>query len=92
MVTGGLGGFGLALAVWLAKHGARNIVLTSKRGMRTGYQNRIITGLREIGVKASSIFLSPTHLLFRLKAGFGSHIQQLSAIAQPSALAASEGI
>ena len=31
LLTGGLGGFGLALAVWLAGRGARNLVLTSKR-------------------------------------------------------------
>lgn len=31
MITGGLGGFGLALAAWLVTKGARHIVLTSKR-------------------------------------------------------------
>ena len=31
LLTGGVGGFGLALAVWLAGRGARNLVLTSKR-------------------------------------------------------------
>lgn len=31
LITGGLGGFGLALAVWLVEHGARKIVLSSKR-------------------------------------------------------------
>jgi fatty acid synthase len=31
LITGGLGGFGLALAVWLAGRGAKNIVLSSKR-------------------------------------------------------------
>lgn len=51
IITGGLGGFGLALAVWLAKHGARHFVLTSKRGLRTGHQNMIINGLRDAGAK-----------------------------------------
>ena len=32
MVTGGLGGFGLELAHWLFERGARNLVLTSRRG------------------------------------------------------------
>ena len=31
VITGGLGGFGLALAVWLARRGAGHIVLSSKR-------------------------------------------------------------
>lgn len=31
VLTGGLGGFGLALAAWLCQHGARHIVLSSKR-------------------------------------------------------------
>ena len=31
LVTGGLGGFGLALAAWLAQRGARHITLSSKR-------------------------------------------------------------
>ena len=32
VVTGGLGGFGLELAHWLVERGARNLVLTSRRG------------------------------------------------------------
>ena len=31
LLSGGLGGFGLALAVWLGQRGARHIILTSKR-------------------------------------------------------------
>lgn len=31
VITGGLGGFGLALAAWLVTKGARHITLTSKR-------------------------------------------------------------
>lgn len=31
LITGGLGGFGLALAVWLATKGARQIVISSRR-------------------------------------------------------------
>ncbi|HVM13413.1 MAG TPA: amino acid adenylation domain-containing protein [Egibacteraceae bacterium] len=33
LVTGGLGGFGLATAQWLVRQGARNLVLTSRSGM-----------------------------------------------------------
>ena len=32
IITGGLGGFGLELAHWLVERGARNLVLTSRRG------------------------------------------------------------
>ncbi|MCH7883941.1 MAG: SDR family NAD(P)-dependent oxidoreductase [Planctomycetes bacterium] len=32
LITGGLGGFGLALARWLARHGAGRLVLMSRRG------------------------------------------------------------
>ncbi|CAK0786732.1 hypothetical protein CVIRNUC_009946 [Coccomyxa viridis] len=51
IITGGLGGFGLALAVWLANAGAKNLVMTSKRGMRTGGQRKVIEMLRSRGVK-----------------------------------------
>lgn len=33
LVTGGLGGFGLAVAGWLVKHGARSLVLMSRSGV-----------------------------------------------------------
>ena len=46
-----MGGFGLALAVWLSNRGARNLVLTSKRGMRTGGQRKVVKMLQERGVK-----------------------------------------
>lgn len=32
VITGGLGGFGLELAHWLVERGARNLILTSRRG------------------------------------------------------------
>lgn len=39
IIAGGLGGFGLELADWLVIRGARKIVLNSRSGLRTGYQN-----------------------------------------------------
>ncbi|EIE22203.1 ketoacyl-synt-domain-containing protein [Coccomyxa subellipsoidea C-169] len=51
IITGGLGGFGLALAAWLADRGACNLLLTSKRGMRTGGQLSIVRMLRSRGVR-----------------------------------------
>uniref|UniRef100_T1ILW6 Fatty acid synthase n=1 Tax=Strigamia maritima TaxID=126957 RepID=T1ILW6_STRMM len=38
IITGGLGGFGLELAHWLIEKGARHLVLTSRSGVKTGYQ------------------------------------------------------
>ena len=32
LITGGLGGFGLELADWLISRGARNLILSSRRG------------------------------------------------------------
>ena len=53
MITGGLGGFGLALAEWLVQKGVRNLVLTSKRGMRTGEQCATVQRLHALwGAKA----------------------------------------
>ena len=51
IITGGLGGFGLELAHWLIQRGARNLVLTSRSGIRTGYQSRCVRLWRESGVK-----------------------------------------
>lgn len=38
IITGGLGGFGMAVFEFLAAYGANNIVVTSKRGVRSGNQ------------------------------------------------------
>lgn len=38
MITGGLGGFGLELADWLVLRGCKKLILTSRSGLRTGYQ------------------------------------------------------
>lgn len=38
VIIGGLGGFGLELCQWLMERGARHIVLTSRSGIKTGYQ------------------------------------------------------
>lgn len=51
VITGGLGGLGLELAGWLAKRGARKFVLTSRRGITTGYQALCVRRLKESGVE-----------------------------------------
>lgn len=51
VLVGGLGGFGLELANWLVQRGATKIVLTSRSGIRTGYQSLNIRRWKELGVK-----------------------------------------
>ncbi|XP_076272609.1 fatty acid synthase 1 [Rhynchophorus ferrugineus] len=49
VLVGGLGGFGLELANWLINRGAKNIVLTSRSGIRTGYQSLCVRRWRQAG-------------------------------------------
>ena len=51
IITGGLGGFGLELANWLVDRGAKSLVLTSRSGVKTGYQARKLRYLRDQGVE-----------------------------------------
>jgi len=53
VIIGGLGGFGLELAQWLVERGARYLVLTSRSGVSTGYQDRRIRQWREAGIAVS---------------------------------------
>lgn len=39
VIVGGLGGFGLELSDWLVIRGARKLVLSSRKGVVTGYQS-----------------------------------------------------
>ncbi|GBN07111.1 Fatty acid synthase, partial [Araneus ventricosus] len=38
VIIEGLGGFGLELCQWLVERGARHVILTSRSGLKTGYQ------------------------------------------------------
>ncbi|XP_019359228.1 PREDICTED: fatty acid synthase isoform X1 [Gavialis gangeticus] len=51
IITGGLGGFGLELAQWLIERGAQKLMLTSRSGVRTGYQAKQIGVWKEMGVQ-----------------------------------------
>ncbi|ERE67869.1 fatty acid synthase [Cricetulus griseus] len=50
IITGGLGGFGLELARWLVLRGAQRLVLTSRSGIRTGYQAKQVQEWRRQGI------------------------------------------
>ncbi|XP_006886190.1 PREDICTED: fatty acid synthase [Elephantulus edwardii] len=51
IIAGGLGGFGLELAHWLVLRGAQKLVLTSRSGIRTGYQAKQVREWRRQGVQ-----------------------------------------
>jgi len=46
-----LGGFGLELADWLVLRGARKLVLSSRTGIRNGYQSLRVRLWRSYGAK-----------------------------------------
>nr|QNL15122.1 fatty acid synthase 2 [Meteorus pulchricornis] len=51
VILGGLGGFGLELVDWLILRGARNLVLTSRTGIKNGYQQMRIGLWRSYGAR-----------------------------------------
>ncbi|XP_055312062.1 fatty acid synthase-like [Sitodiplosis mosellana] len=51
ILVGGLGGFGLELANWMVTRGATKLVLSSRSGVRTGYQSLMIRRWNERGVQ-----------------------------------------
>jgi len=51
IIAGGLGGFGLELAHWLIERGATKLVLTSRSGVKSGYQSRCLRIWKEAGIE-----------------------------------------
>jgi len=51
VITGGLGGFGLAAARWLVERGARHLVLAGRRGAATPAAAAAVEELREAGAE-----------------------------------------
>jgi hypothetical protein len=45
------GGFGLELSQWLIDRGAKTLVLTSRSGVKTGYQARKLEKWRQKGIR-----------------------------------------
>ncbi|XP_039312737.1 fatty acid synthase [Solenopsis invicta] len=60
IILGGLGGFGLELANWLILRGAKNLILTSRSGIRTGYQQSRIKLWQSFGVNVQIITVNDT--------------------------------
>lgn len=51
IITGGLGGFGLELSEWLIERGAQCLILTSRSGVKSGYQKRKLQKWQRKGVQ-----------------------------------------
>jgi NAD(P)-dependent dehydrogenase (short-subunit alcohol dehydrogenase family)/acyl carrier protein len=49
LITGGLSGFGLACACWLAEHGVTNLILLGRRGANTPGADTAVDTLRTLG-------------------------------------------
>ncbi|XP_025263530.1 fatty acid synthase-like, partial [Camponotus floridanus] len=60
ILIGGLGGFGLELTDWLILRGARNLVLTSRTGIKNGYQRSRITLWQSHGVNVQIVTAADT--------------------------------
>ncbi|GFR81558.1 fatty acid synthase-like [Elysia marginata] len=58
VLVGGMGGMGLETAHWMVLRGAKKILLTSRSGIRTGYQARKISFLRQLGVDIEVLAIS----------------------------------
>src|SRR5208283_3022891 len=57
LVTGGLGGFGLAAARWVAGQGARHLVLASRRGVAADADGTALAALAADGVTIEPVAL-----------------------------------
>lgn len=53
LIVGGLGGLGLEFTDWLIIHGARNLVIVSRNGIRTGYQRMKVETWKHYGINVS---------------------------------------
>jgi polyketide synthase 2 len=53
LVTGGTSGFGMAVAVWLAEHGAGQLALFSRRGAVTAEAAAALTRMKAAGARVS---------------------------------------
>ncbi len=51
LITGGLGGFGLALAQWMVERGARHLVLMGRRGIHSTEAHDALKAMREAGAE-----------------------------------------
>ncbi|GIY66143.1 fatty acid synthase [Caerostris extrusa] len=62
IIIGGLGGFGLELCQWLVERGAKNIILTSRSGVKTGYQKLCVNRWKQDSINIVVSKLNVTKL------------------------------
>lgn len=53
LLIGGLGGIGRAIALWMADHGAKNLILVNRSGLATGSRRSTVEELRAKGVRVT---------------------------------------
>ena len=49
ILTGGLGGLGSSLAIWMAEHGARSLIILSRSGGTSKSARRLVTEVAGLG-------------------------------------------
>ncbi|WP_024834408.1 type I polyketide synthase [Ruminiclostridium josui] len=60
LITGGFGGFGKEIALWMAKSGVKNLVITSRRGDSTPEAKAIVKEIQNLGCNVKSYALDIT--------------------------------
>ena len=55
LLTGASSGIGLEFAKWMAKHGARHLIITSRKGFTTAQEKATLKELEESGVKVYDV-------------------------------------
>lgn len=85
LVTGGLGGFGLRSALWLAEKGARQLILLGRRGPDTAEARAGIETLASMGVKVSAYACDITDAVALAKA-LEPHLPSLKGVIHAAAV------
>lgn len=85
LVTGGLGGFGLKTALWLAEKGARHLILLGRRGCETDEAKAGISNLQAMNVNVTA---SPCDItdLAQLTATLDPYISKLKGVIHAAAI------
>ncbi|PNF24834.1 hypothetical protein B7P43_G15086 [Cryptotermes secundus] len=81
IIAGGLGGFGLELAGWLVLRGARKLVLSSRSGVKTGYQSFLMRIWRSYG---ATVIISLANIT--TKSGVRALLSEANRLAQVDAI------
>lgn len=88
LVTGGLGGFGLATARWLVEQGARHLALVGRRGATTDEAKQGIAGIEAAGAVARAFAADVTDAadVARLMAEIGATMPPLRGVVHAAAV------